>query len=108
MIEKGHCVGMGAYRDLENGRCEMKRVFIQPHIRGNGFGRKLVETLIHDARSRGYSSMVLESGNYMPEAKKLYESLGFEEIEPYEGSEQGQNCLDCLYYMKFDFTKEKL
>jgi len=75
-------------------------VFIQPHIRGNGYGRRLVQALIEDAAHKGFTSMVLESGNYMPEAKKLYESLGFTEIEPYEGSEQGANRLDCLYYME--------
>lgn len=101
---EGEYVGVGAYRKQVETcgavSAEMKRVFLQDRFRGKGWGRELVNYLINHARKKGYSSMKLESGIYMPEARSLYEQLGFEEIKPYCGSECGHQGLDVLYYME--------
>ena len=43
--------------------------------------------LIEEARSMGYDRMRLDSARFMKAAHVLYHSLGFHDIEPYEGSE---------------------
>ncbi len=103
---EGEYIGVGAYRK-QMSCCgeissEMKRVFLQDHCRGKGWGRDLVNYLINHARQSGYGSMKLESGVYMPEARALYEQLGFTEIKPYNGSECGHQGLDVLYYMELE------
>jgi putative acetyltransferase len=59
---------------------EMKRLWIEPRFRGFGLGRALVCHAIDWARSHGYAAVVLDTvDEAMPEASKLYRSLGFEQ-----------------------------
>jgi GNAT superfamily N-acetyltransferase len=65
----------------------IKRMYVQPSFRGRGIGRELLEGLIEEARSIGYSLIRLDSARYMKEAHSLYRSAGFEEIDEYPESE---------------------
>jgi putative acetyltransferase len=76
--------GCIAMRKLEDGICEMKRLFVRDEFRGEGIGVALIEQLIADAREIGYSKMRLDTfPPKMGKAVKLYESHGFVEIPPY-------------------------
>jgi GNAT superfamily N-acetyltransferase len=75
--------GCGAYRRLEDGCCEMKRLFVLNRFRRLGIGRRLCAALIESARGEGFRLMRLDTGRRMNEAISLYESLGFAECEPY-------------------------
>ena len=75
----------GAYKDIGDGVCEMKRVFVSDRARGTGLGKKLVTTLIDAARAEGYHVMKLDTGALLSEAIGLYQSLGFSDCEPYNG-----------------------
>jgi ribosomal protein S18 acetylase RimI-like enzyme len=61
----------------------MKRLFVRPTARGTGLGRRLAETVIAEARTRGYSRMLLDSLPTMVAARSLYQALGFRETAPY-------------------------
>lgn len=82
-VEAGQAVGCAALRPIDAQVCELKRMFVQPQFRGQGVGRALAQRLIQDARSIGYHSMRLDTGNFLTAAIKLYQSLGFQYIAPY-------------------------
>lgn len=79
----GAVAGCVALRPLQDGACEMKRLFVRPAFRAHGVGRLLAERVIAEARVIGYRRMCLDTLPSMGRAQQLYELLGFREIAPY-------------------------
>ncbi|MHB1356344.1 MAG: GNAT family N-acetyltransferase [Anaerolineae bacterium] len=75
--------GCVALRRFDAKRCEMKRLYVRPQYRGLKLGRILAEQVIGDARSCGYTEMLLDTLSFMPDAIALYQRLGFVEIGAY-------------------------
>ncbi len=75
--------GCVAFKKLSDGICEGKRLYVKPQFRGLEIGRKLMESLIAEARKMGYRHMRGDTLASMKTAQALYASLGFKEIEPY-------------------------
>lgn len=89
--------GCIALRPLQEGLCEMKRLYVRPEFRGQYLGLLLAKEIIAEAREIGYHQMVLDTLDTMTVAQKLYRSLGFKEIEPY-----CFNPIDGALYMSLD------
>ena len=65
-------VGCGAVRRLDEATAELKRMYVDPSLRGRGIGRALVEALEREARLLGVSRMVLETGTHRHKAAKRW------------------------------------
>lgn len=82
--------GCIAMRKLDDGICEMKRLFVRDDFRGMKIGISLIERLITDAREIGYAKMRLDTfPPKMGKAVSLYEIHGFTEIPPYYENPHG-------------------
>ena len=83
-VRSEQAMGCAALRRIDEQVCELKRMFVLPQFRGQGVGKALARKLIQNARTMGYEYMRLDTGNFWTAAIQLYESLGFQRIEPYE------------------------
>lgn len=81
---EGEVAGCVSLRPLEDGICEMKRLWVDPGFLGLGIGRRLAEAIVVAGRELGYEAMRLDT---MPERLKaaghIYEKLGFKKIPDY-------------------------
>lgn len=97
---EGEIAGCIALRKLEDGICEMKRLYIRPQFRGAGLGRILVHKIIDAAREIGYERMRLDTlPGKMDRAIAMYRRLGFQDIDRYY-----DNPYDEALFMERDLT----
>lgn len=78
--EPAGCGGIQLY-GTEYG--ELKRMYVRPAYRGQGFAKRLLDHLSAYALSQGVTVLRLETGIYQTEAIGLYERWGFERIPPF-------------------------
>ncbi|MFO1039874.1 MAG: GNAT family N-acetyltransferase [Geminicoccaceae bacterium] len=80
--EDGMLLGIGAVVAFE-GYAELKRMWVVPEARGRALGRRILQELEKAAAARGITCLRLETGVDQTEARSLYGSIGFREIEPF-------------------------
>ncbi len=97
-LSDGQLAGCIAMRKLEDGICEMKRLFVRDGFRGQQIGVSLIDRVIAEARDAGYSKMRLDTyPAKMKKAVSLYETHGFRTIAPYY-----ENPHDGVLFMELD------
>ena len=77
------CGETGPERSTPGTVGEVKRLYVQPSHRAGGWGRRLAETLLADARAIGYRELKLDTLDWMGDARRLYARLGFRECDRY-------------------------
>lgn len=93
-------VGCVALRPINESTGEVKRLFVRPKFRGQGLARDLASEIVTLGFHSGYRRLLLDTLGSMTAARKLYESLGFTETEPYY-----DNPLPNVVYYELDFHK---
>jgi ribosomal protein S18 acetylase RimI-like enzyme len=82
-LDGGRAAGCVAIRPFDPGAAELKRLYVRPDYRGSGVGRRLTEAAVAAARAVGYERIRLDTLPSMREARALYRSLGFVEVDAY-------------------------
>ena len=95
--EDNEVIGCVAFTKHSDVRCELKRLYVLPEYRKFGIGKKLLESIIEEARKDNYKEIVLDTIKPLKSAIKLYEKYGFKEIPSYYN-----NPMDDVIYMKLD------
>lgn len=87
-VDDGRIIGTGAIRFLEEGVCELKRMWLLTEYHGRGLGYRMIQELFSVAREKGYKLMRLETDHAVQTpAVEFYKRLGFYEIPRYEGDD---------------------
>jgi len=76
----------GGVKRLDERCCEIKRMYVAPHARGQGVARALLAALEAAAGELGYAVARLDTGPDQPHARALYESAGYVEIDNFNGN----------------------
>lgn len=75
---EGNAVGCGAYRPLQPGIAELKRMYAVPGSRGIGLA--ILSYLERQARAAGYEALWLETRRVNDRAVRFYERNGYARI----------------------------
>jgi putative acetyltransferase len=90
VLEDGsELIGTVALRKETESSCELCRMYLAPEYRRKGLGRMLLDRIINEAKTHGFSEMHLKTAAVLVEAIRLYESVGFVRTNDIPGS---KNC----------------
>ena len=92
------CGGVRACDEAAPGVGEIKRMYVDPAVRGRGLGRILLAALEEEGRRLGYDRLWLETGTAQPEAMHLYRVTGWTPIPKYGEyrDEEDSRCFERL------------
>ena len=91
--EDGRPAGCGAWKKIDEGTFEVKRIYIAPEFRRKGVASAVIAALEQDAAKHGFNKAILETARTTEDSAALYTKLGYRVI-PYYGSPAGaENCL---------------
>jgi GNAT superfamily N-acetyltransferase len=74
-------VGCGAIRLLDDTTAEVKRMYVEPELRGRRVGRAVLDALEEKARELGVRRLVLETGVHQHAAIALYTHAGYTQCD---------------------------
>lgn len=78
MVESnGTLLGTIGLFPLESGRCEIRKFYLTKPITGAGLGEQLLQTVLRQARLRGFHTVQLETLPSWVDAYSLYARAGF-------------------------------
>jgi GNAT superfamily N-acetyltransferase len=76
-------IGCAAFKQYDSSTAEIKRVFITESYRGKGYSKTLLAVLEEKAKNKGFTKLILETGEVLTAAKGLYRSIGYKIIPNY-------------------------
>ena len=75
--------GCGAMKEYSLEAMEIKRMYVPPHMRGQGVASLILKELEAWCKELGYRRCVLETGIRQPEAIGMYQKNGYQIIPNY-------------------------
>ena len=79
----GTPAGAVGLKPFDGAAAELKRLWVAPSARGQGIGLALCRACIQGARAQGYTRLLLDTDSGLTHANRVYEQLGFVDIERY-------------------------
>lgn len=82
-LDDGTAIGCGGLRPIDGTYGEVKRMYVVPERRGSGVSTAILHALEAAARDRGWTRLLLETGERQPDAIRFYEREGYQRIPNY-------------------------
>ena len=98
--EENTLIGCGALKFLDENHGEFKSIRVIDDFRKKGYGFKIINHLIEEAKKLDVKKLSLEtgSGDFFLPARKLFQKVGFEKCSPFAHYKEDTN--SC--YMSLD------
>lgn len=84
--DRDNVVGCGSLRQIEARVGQIRRMWVNPVLRGHGIGRRLLSALEGAAAVAGFEFIRLEVYEALNEALLLFETSGYVQVDPWEES----------------------
>ena len=75
--QDGSIVGAYGLYPLDDGTCELRKMYLRRDYRGQGLGKHLLEDALATTRRLGFQQVILETASVLKEAIALYQRYGF-------------------------------
>jgi uroporphyrinogen-III synthase/ribosomal protein S18 acetylase RimI-like enzyme len=79
----GQAVGCGCLKLVAPDVADIKRMWLDPSVRGRGLGRGILDRLVAEGRRLEVRRVQLETNEALIEAIALYRAAGFVEVKPF-------------------------
>ena len=102
--ENDKLIGCGALKFLEDGHGELKSIRIAESFRNKGYGIKVIQHLILEAKKLNIKKISLETGagKFFLPARKLFKKCGFKNCKPFDNyKETTDSCYMSLQISNF-------
>ncbi|HEX4774895.1 MAG TPA: GNAT family N-acetyltransferase [Candidatus Saccharimonadales bacterium] len=78
IVNDDEVFGSVALKDSGNtGEVILKRMYVRPEFRGQGFGKLLLQTAVAEVKEAGYKKITLDTNLKQADAQRIYETAGF-------------------------------
>jgi putative acetyltransferase len=91
--ENNELMGCGALKFLDNEHGEFKSIRVNDKFRNKGYGLKVINHLIDEAKKLKIKKLSLETGagKFFVPARKLFVKCGFKDCEPFSNYKKNVN-----------------
>ena len=79
--DAGDLIGTVGLVPINNGACELRKMYLKTNHRGRGYGKRLLKHAIGRATDLGFVRIELQTARVLEEAIALYEKFGFSVLE---------------------------
>ena len=88
---------------------KLRVLYVEPHMRGHGLGRKLVEKAVREAKKIGYAKVTLWTTRGLDSARKIYENAGFRLVDETPNTEFSSTRLEPVgQHWELDLTAQNV
>ena len=93
--ELNQLMGCGALKFIDKDHGEFKSIRIHDEFRGKGFGTRIINHLINEAKNLNIKRISIEtgSGEFFAPARRLFENCGFKSCAPFAHYKEDINSL---------------
>jgi putative acetyltransferase len=79
--DRGNLLGTVGLYPLDEGACELRKMYFTAPARGRGLGKYILERAIVQAKNLGFRRIILETASVLEAANHLYVKYGFRPLE---------------------------